>query len=273
MRVNLLFILFPCLVGLLFWGTLSGIFFGLGMMMLTVLIVITIGYMDTVLLFLLGAREVKSTEEADYHSAAMQEAYKLAVAQPRLYVYNGTLERAFVIQNRESVGLVVSKAILRICSKDELAAICFELLLQVKNHHAIKRTKVMFLIGASSWILQGTAQVLAKIVPFNDFRLSINWLIYFLINPWFEIIYKLTIGEKYFRVLENQLKDFPAENNLLLKVGSKLTTHGEIYSLTSKKLIELLAYNKSRQYQSIITLEFLPHEWDFLFNQKLRSRV
>ena len=273
MRVTLFLLILNCLLGAILWVTLSGALLIIGFIILLMFIVVSIGYSDTAILFFLGAREVRSADEADFHAAAVQEAYKLSVPRPRLYYYNGTLERAFVLQNKKSISLVLSKDLIDVCTKDELAAICFELLLQVKKNLAIKRTKVMFLIGMATWLSYGSVELLIKIVPNNDFKQSMNWLMYYLLHPWLDLMFKLTLGEKYFKKLEFLLKDYPNENDLLQKVGSKLKKNNEIYSLSSRKLIEFASANKSRHYQNIITLEHLPQEWDLLFDSKMGARV
>ena len=273
MRVTALLFVITGLMALLLWVSLSGFWFIIGLLIWLVFIVISVGYRDTAILFFLGAREVKSIEENKFYAAAIQEAYKLAVPQPRLYFYNGTLERAFVLQNRKDIALVVSKELLENCSQEELSAICFELLLQVKKNLAAKRTKVMFLIGIASWFFYGVVEIFVKVLPFKEVRLSVTWLIYYLINPWLEFVFKFTIGANYFRKLENYLKDYPLENNLISKLVSKLTRPEEIYSQSLRKLIEVSALNKSRHYRSIIALEFLPHEWDIIFDTKSGKRV
>lgn len=273
MRVTLFLFILTCLFGIILWTTLSGALFLFGLVVYLVFIVISIGYTDTAILFFLGAREVKSADEANFHAAAVQEAYKLAVPRPRLYYYNGALERAFVLQNKKTISLVLSKELLEICTKEELAAICFELLIQVKKNLAAKRTKVMFLIGLATWVCHGLVELLLKIAPIKEIKQSMNWLMYYLLHPWLDLMFKLTLGEKYFKKLESLLKDYPNENDLLQKVGSKLRSNNAIYSLSSRKLIEFSSVNKSRQYQNIITLEFLPHEWDLIFDSKMEARV
>jgi hypothetical protein len=57
-----------------------------------------------------------------------------------------------------------------------------------------------------------------------------------------------------------------------MKVVYKLNRPGEIYSDSMRKLIEVSALSKSLQYRSIIALEFLPHEWDFIFNLEKSPR-
>lgn len=273
MRITLFLIFLTCLMGLILWLSSSGALLVLSCLLLLFFIIITVGYADTAILFFLGAREVKSGNEADFHGAAVQEAYKLAVPQPRVYFYNGSLERAFVLQNKKTISLILSKELLEICSKEELSAICFELLIQVKKNLAGKRTKVMFVVGMASWVSQALMELLAKLIPIAEFRQAVNWCLYYLIHPWFEILFKLTLGKKYFRKLEIIMKDYPLENDLLMKVGAKLRKPREIYSLSSRKLIEFSSLNRSRHYQNIITIEFLPHEWDLIFNTQAGERV
>jgi len=273
MRVTLFLFILCCLLGAILWACLSGALLFLGLAVLLVFVIISIGYTDTAILFILGAREVRSADEAEFHAASAQEAYKLAVHRPRLYFYNGSLERAFVLQNKKSISLVMSKDLLDICSNDELAAICFELLLQVKKNLAAKRTKVMFVIGVASWTSHAMVDVLTKIIPKNEFAKAMNWLMFYLMHPWLDLFFKFSLGESYFKKLSNLINEYPYENDLLQKVGAKLRSNNEIYSLSSRKLVQFSSVNKSRHYQNIITLEFLPHEWDLIFISKMEARV
>ncbi len=273
MRVTLFLLIYTLLLGVTIWVTLDGALFFLGMLILVFFVVISIGYTDTALLYFLGAREVKGADEIEFHASAAQEAYKLAVPQPRLFFYNGALERSFVLQNRKNISLVLSKELLEICSREELSAISFELLLQVKKGLAQKRTRVMFVIGLASWLVHSFIAIFQKIIPIREVQLSLNWLMYFMLNPWGELFYKLTLGEKYFRKLESLLNDYPLENGLLLRIGSKLRKPQEIYSITSRKWIELTTISKNRHYQNIVILEFLPHEWDLIFSPGWESRA
>jgi hypothetical protein len=273
MRISLFLLCLFLVISLTVWLALTGFWLLCGLSLLLVFLVISVGYIDVAILVFLGAREIKSTEESNFHRAAIQEAYKLGVPLPKLYFYNGTLERVFVIQQRRDVGLIISKGLLEICSKEELSAICFELLLQVKKNMASKRTKVLFLIGMITWVFQMIVNLVIKFIPFKDVRSALNGLIYFMINPWIDLIYKFLMGNKYFNKLEFFLKEYPTENKLLSDVSSKLIRPNEIYSLSSRKLIELSSLHKSSQYLGIITLEFLPHEWDLIFDGKSEGRV
>ena len=272
MRVTIFLFLLSFIIGSFLWASLSGTMLVVGSAIFILFIIISIGYTDTAILFILGAREVRSSDEAEFHSAATQEAYKLAVLRPRLYYYNGSLERAFVLQNKKSISLVLSKELLEICNNDELAAICFDLLIQVKKNLAVKRTKVMFVIGMTSWISHALVGVLTKLVPMKEFSKALNWLMYFLVHPWLDLFFKFSLGDSYFKKLASLLKEYPYENDILQKVGAKLRTNNEIYSFSSRKLIQFSSVNKSRHYQNIVTLEFLPHEWDVIFASKMESR-
>lgn len=272
MRATLfLFICFATL-GLLLWVTQTGFFFILGLISLLLLLVITVGYPDTLTLFLLGARELRSGDEQNFFQAASQEAYKLAVPMPKLYFYNGTLERAFILQTRNHISLILNKTLLDKASSEELNAICFELLLQVKKGMAPKRTKAMFILGFLSWMLHATTGTLLNAIPFKDIKRASNWFLNYLFNPVLDLIFKMIMGTGYFKKLEQHLNDYPEEKERLRKVGLKLSKPYTYYSLPSRKIHELYAVNKSRNFQNIMSLEFLPHEWDYLFqNVEIRS--
>ena len=80
------------------------------------------------------------------------------------------------------------------------------------------------------------------------------------------------MGEGYFKKLSGLLTNFPEEKELLERVGLKLRSPLSYYSLPSRKVLELASINKSRHFQNIIALEFLPHEWDYFYvNEGLKS--
>lgn len=273
MRATLSLLLIFLILGLFLWITLSGALFFIGMLFWLALLVITVGYADTLILYLLGAREMRSSDEKEFFEAAAQEAYKLSLPLPQLYFYNGTLERAFVLQNRETISLVLNKSLIEKCSPYEMKAICFELLLQVKRGMASKRTKTMFLLGLITWIIHSLTGFILSLIPFKDFRKATDWLISFLLHPFLDLMFKLILGKRYFRKLEKFLADFPMEKELLDRVGLKLRKPKFYYSLPSRKLLELSSVNKSKHFQNILALEFLPHEWDYLFVSKEIKRA
>ena len=268
MRATFFLLLSLVLLGIFLWVTLSGALLLGGALIWLLLVIITVGYQDTLLLFLLGAREVRSSDEKDFFEAASQEAYKLAVSMPRLYFYNGTLERAFVFQTRYSVSIVVNKTFLEKASSDELKAISFALLLQVKKGMAKKRTKSMFFLGFFSWIIHSFLGLFINLIPFRDFRRAADWFINYLLHPVLESLFKLIMGVGYFKKLDQYLGDYPDERELLDRVGMKLRRPYSYFSLPSRKILELFSVSRSRHYQNIMALEFLPHEWDYLFKKR-----
>jgi hypothetical protein len=273
MRATLFILLGLSFIGLFLWATLSGALFFFGCLIWLIFIIITIGYADTMVLFLLGAREVRSSDEKEFFEAASQEAYKLSVPMPRLYFYNGSLERAFVLQNRDTVSIILNKGLLEKSTPDELRAISFELLLQVKKGMASKRTKSMFLLGFISWILHSIMGMILSVLPFKDIRRAADWFFNYLMNPVLEVLFKFVMGDGYFKKLQVLLAEYPHEKEMLEKVGLKLRKPYSYYSLPSRKLLELSSLYKSRHFQSIMALEFLPHEWDYLFSTSGLNRA
>lgn len=273
MRATFFILLGLSFLGLFLWVTLSGALFVLGALAWLVLVVITVGYSDTMVLFLLGAREVRSSDEKEFFEAASQEAYKLSVPMPRLYFYNGSLERAFVLQNRETISIILNKGLLEKSTQDELKAITFELLLQVKKGMASKRTKSMFLLGFISWIVHSIVGVVLALIPLKDVRRAASWFVNYLTNPVLDVMFKMIMGESYFKKLQVLLSDYPHEKELLDKVGLKLRKPYSYYSLPSRKVLELSSLYKSHHFQSIMALEFLPHEWDYLFTTSELKRA
>lgn len=268
MRATLILYLSLAILGLFLWIIFSGALLILGAIFWLFLFVVSIGYQDTVILFLLGAREVRSSDEKDFFEAASQEAYKLAVPMARLYFYNGTLERAFVFQNRGVVSIVLSKTLLEKCSSAELRGICFELFLQVKKGMALKRTRSMFFLGLITWMIHSFVGLILALVPVKEVRQAMDWLLNYFLHPCLDFMFTLMMGESYFKKLETLLSDFPKEKEVLDRVGMKLIRPLSYYSLPSRKLLVLSSVNKSRHFQSILALEFLPHEWDHLFKRE-----
>jgi hypothetical protein len=265
MRATLFLFLGFIILGLFLWVTLNGVFLFIAGMIGLALVVITIGYPETMLLFLLGARELRSSDEKSFFEAAAQESYKLSVPMPRLYFYNGSLDRAFVFQARHNVSIVLNKNLLERATKEELKAICFELLLQVKKGMSTKRTKCMFVLGLSTWIIHSLSGLLTNLIPFKDIRKGSKWFTNYLFNPVLDFVYRIMMSESYFRKLEQFIGEYPEEKALLGRVGLKLRKPYSYYSLPSRKLLELHSVGRSRHYQNIMALEFLPHEWDYLF--------
>lgn len=273
MRATLFLLISTIILGLILWSTLSGASFVIGLVLWVLFIVITIGYSDTMVLYLLGAREVRSSDEKDFFEAASQEAYKLSVPMPRLFFYNGSLERAFVLQNRKNISLILNKGLLEKCSFSELSAISFELLLQVKKGMAPKRTKSMFILGFMAWITHSIVGTIFSLIPLKDVRKASDWILSYLLHPLLDFLFKIIMGEGYFRKLQSLINDFPFEKDQLNRVGLRLRRPYDYYSLPSRKLLELTSVNKSRHFQNILAIEFLPHEWDFLFKSEELKRA
>lgn len=266
MRATLFLFTSFLILGLFLWTTLSGALLVLGSIFILLGLILAIGHADTTILFLLGAREVRSGDETDFFEAAAQEAYKLAVPQPKLYFYNGSLERGFVFQHQSAVSLVLNRTTLEHADQSELSAICFGLLLQVKKGMAPKRTKVMFILGMISWLFHGCAKLISSLIPIKELNRVSGWVFTYFLYPWLDFIFKLVLGMSYFKRLDSYLMEYPEEKERLRRVGLKLRRPVEIYSLPSKKLMEFSAAWRSPSFQNILSLELLPHEWDFFFN-------
>lgn len=268
MRVNTFLLLLTLVAGAFLWTTLSGALLVIGLLLLLGLLVVTIGYPDKTILFFLGAREVRSRDEALFFKTASQEAYKLCVPMPHLYFYSGSIERGFVLQNKSIVSIILSKNLLHSVSESELHAICFELLLQVKRGMAPKRTKVMFLLGSISWMVHSTVSLVARLIPIKEAREAIDWVLNYLLHPFLDLLFRLILGKGYFRKLGHLISEYPIEKELLINLGLKLREPETIYSLPSRKLQEFSSVSRSRHYQNILAMEFLPHEWDYFFGQE-----
>lgn len=268
MRVSLLYLLFVVLWAITSWTTLSGALFFVSLAFLFVFLIISMCYSSISVLFFLGARELRSGDAKALFEASSQEAYKLGIKTPRLFFYNGSLERAFVLENRRDVSLVLDKTLIDSSTKEELKAICFELLLQVKKKMARKRTKVMFFIGMISWLVHSVSKIILLILPGESLKRSFSAVVMFLMAPLFSALFKLTIGKDYFKRISVLLEDFPKEFDDLNRIGHKIRKDGSYHSLSSRKILELASVYKSKNFQSIMLLEFLPHEWDYFFSSK-----
>jgi hypothetical protein len=268
MRVNLILLVTTLIFGLFLWVTLSGASLVLAYSLLMFLVLITIGYPDKAILFFLGAREVRSRDEALFFKTASQEAYKLAVPMPHLYFYNGSVERGFVLQNKNVLSIILSKNLLQSVSEAELHGICFELLLQVKKGMAPKRTKVMFLLGTCSWMSHSLVSLVARIIPVKEVQEALDWVLNYLLHPFLEFLFAFTLGQGYFKKLTAFIGEYPYEKELIMKLGLKLREPDSIYSLPSRKLQEFAAASRSRHYQNILAMEFLPHEWDYFYGKE-----
>jgi hypothetical protein len=208
-----------------------------------------------------------SSDAKIFFQAAHQECYKLGVPVPRLYFYNGYLERAFVFQNNDRVSIVLNKVLLDTLSIYEFKAICFELLLQVKKGMAAKRTKSMFVLGFISWTFHAVTGLILKIIPVKDVRMAGDWFVGYLMHPVLNLIYSIILGKKYFIKLRRLIDEYPFEKEILEHFALKLTKPAPHQSLVYLKVLNLNSISTSFHYQNIMTLEFLPHELDYLFKE------
>jgi hypothetical protein len=273
MSINFILIIFAGLSLLMTLLFTAGIWTSIVLVFIALFLIISMAYADSAILFFLGARGLKRADEAKFHHASAQEAYKLAVPAPRLYFYNGTLDRAFVLEGRGEISLVLSKDLLENCNLEEISAICFALLLQVKKNLVKKRNKTLFLIGLISWISSAVIEILSKLFRHKHLKLSLNWMSAYLLRPWLEIIYKISIGEKYFQKIKKNLSEYPAEASHLMRAAGKIYRPDELDSFSSKKIWEYSSLGKNANFQRIISLELLPHEWDFIFKPETKTSV
>jgi hypothetical protein len=268
MRITLFLLFWGSIAALFLLITLSGALLWLGLMLYGLFIILTLAYSDICILFFLGAREVNSSDDLKLCDAAAQAAYKLALPVPKLYFYNGSMDRAFALQHGSRVGLVLNKNLMVNYQATELAAICFELLLQVKKGMASKRTKVMYLLGLISWCTHALIKLVTLLLPFKEMKQAGNWVLNYFLHPWLDFLFSLTLGRGYFKKLLKLIAEYPREHETLNKVGLKLRQPSELYSLPTRKMMQISSASRSSHFQNILTLEFLPHEWDFIFAQE-----
>jgi hypothetical protein len=115
--------------------------------------------------------------------------------------------------------------------------------------------------------------LISRLVPLKEVREALDWILNFLLHPLLDILFSLTLGKGYFKKLSGFISEYPYEKELLLKLGLKLIEPESIYSLPSRKLQEFSSASRSRHYQDILALEFLPHEWDYFFRKEGLSRA
>lgn len=263
MLAKLILILFLLFSMLSCWLIFSGWLLGFSLLVLMILAVLVWNYSDKAILYFLGAREVMSSDGPAFHKEAMQQAYKLAVPAPSLYFYNGSFERAFMLQSGKNISLVLSRSLLEGAQQDEFAAICFSLLIQAKKGLAPSRTKAMFILGGSAWFTHGLVNLVSKVLPSKQAKAVINLIANYFLHPWLKINFHLLIGNRYFKKVAGHLAQFPLESAQLNNLYLRLRHPDEIYSSLSRRLMELFPIQGSLHYQNILSLELLPHEWDY----------
>ena len=262
MRVSFFLFLFFTALVVLGWAFLSGWVLGVFYFLLVTGLLVFINATDKILLLLLGSREIKFEYEEELTNRVAQIAYKLGIRPPKLYFYNGVLDRAFILQCGQRISLVYSKNLLDICSDEEVEAVSFELLIQAKNNLARKRSLTLGIIGIVSWISQGFVGSIKKMIPSKRVGEVLNWLIYYAIHPWFMVAFRLMFGWSSLRKVNAQLASYESEAILIDHVKRKINYPDDLYSLPMKKFIELTLINKNPHFQNVLALEFLPHEWD-----------
>lgn len=263
MLANLVLICSFLFLTLAFWLFLSGPLLVTCLLVVIVLVLVVWNYADKTILYFLGAREIMSSDEPNFFQEATQQAYKLSIKTPSLYFYNGLFERAFVLQNGDDISLVLSRSLLDRAGKNELSIICFSLLLQVKKKMVPARTKSMLIMGIQTWMVHAFGSVLAILIPFKNLKETIFLLLNYFLHPWLRLNFHILIGDRYFKKLNQHLSAFPNEFNELSQFYLKIRHPGEISSYPSRRLIELFSSQRSSHYQNVLSLELLPHEWDY----------
>jgi|GEM_PF-1307490 len=263
MLANFILIVFLLFIILVCWLIFSGWLLICSLLVVVVFAVLIWNYSDKAILYLLGAREIMSTAEPEFFKEATQQAYKLNLQAPSLYFYDGSFQRAFVLQNGDNVSLVISRSLLTEAQKSEFGAICFSLLLQAKKNLAASRTKGMFILGLTSWLVHGLGNILGKLIPSPHGKEVIGLIVNYFLHPWLKVNFHLFIGHRYFKKLSTHLERFPQENEELTKFYLRLRYPEDIHSNLSRRLMELFSGKRSLHYQNILSLELLPHEWDY----------
>lgn len=273
MRVTILYLLGLLALMSFIWVTFSG-FKVLALFLICVFIgILILTHCDLLILLFIGAREIQDDDYPILAQIVSQEAYKLSVLKPKLFFYHGHIDRAFVFHQGRRIHLVLGKSLLQSYSEFELRAIVFELLLQAKKKMASKKTKMTFMLIFLMGIIHFVVSMLFKILPFPRLKQAIMWFIFYSIYPPLEVIFKLVIGQGYFKKLSSYLQNFQVESENWEAVKSRLSSPDVMKSLSYKKLMIFFNLSHRDSFQNIFVLESLPHEWDALTGLSEKSSV
>jgi len=249
-----------------FFSILLSLFTGwiliISMIIVLVSSVIMIYYLDRVTLSFLSARPTTLQENEKVFRAANLQAYKLETISPEIYYYHGTIKRAFVLQHGKRISLLLHEDLISDSSDEELGALFFSLLVQVKKGFAKKRTRIMFLIGLIAWGGTETANILGTLLPGKNSRKNCYLAFMYLFSPISSVLFKVGLGRSFFDQMILSLSSYSQESEEFQRYLKKIKTIFLQPSFTTKSLQLYLATQKSTNLQIQVILENLPHEWE-----------
>lgn len=108
-------------------------------------------YPDKFLLHFLQARESTESQFPEVYRVSRNQAFKLRVGAPKIFVYNGFFPRSFSLQASDRVVFVVERQLITKATPTELESLFFGLALQIKDGSA--RAVSVSLLNLALWWL------------------------------------------------------------------------------------------------------------------------
>ncbi len=260
MRIRLFFFILGLgILAFILWS-FSGLNLGLALTVWALFVILAVKFPDKTVLSFLRARQWQSADQIEIFEAIQNQAYKLDLPVPEIYTYHGFFQRAYVFTKGQKQTLVFDKNLITKLSPKEIGVLSFFLLLEAKAGISGKRTFVFYIAGATQTLIHIPVKLLSKLQKHNKFSEALQWWEDYLIAPWLELMFKIFLGNKFFKEVKKQIQKYPYEVNELKIIQHKLMSTTELTSFTHRGTYRLGHQGRSLGKKLVLLFEFFPHE-------------
>lgn len=260
MRTRLFFfILSVIFLAVLLWA-FSGIVFILGLVIWILYVFIGANYSDKVVLSFLRARQWQPVEKPEIFEAILHEAYKLDMPAPQIYTYYGFFHRTFIFSRKKNMTLVFDRHLLEELTPKEIGLVSFFLMIEAKAKISSKRNLLFYIAGILQAVWYIPVAILAKLQKHNFWREALEWWEDYLLLPWMEIMFKMLLGKKFFKEINNLIAQYPVEKEELKILQKKMLIHDELKSFSFRSSYRLGQQGRGLDKKLLLLMEFFPHE-------------
>jgi hypothetical protein len=159
-------------------------------------------YLDKLILYLIGAREIIDSDYQTLFQYIKSSSYQNFESYPKVYVYSGFLMKAFVLNSRDEWTIVMDRKLMETLSSEQIKYLINYLVRYKKTNVPWRQTKSM---GLNAFFILGIYTLLKKVMFLNVNSYMFKVLSFFLIilfKPIFELVAwtgrsKTTIGAHY----------------------------------------------------------------------------
>lgn len=145
-------------------------------------------YMDKVILFFLGGREIIDQDNQQFFQQLKSESYKNFVKTPKVYLYGGHAPKCFVLESRKEWSVVIDRSLEKEMSLEQTRALVNFIVRFKKSKVAWRLTKshglATLVTGLSYWFL---TKFLAMNTKGKVFKV-VNFFVLAIFKPYLDAV-------------------------------------------------------------------------------------